>query len=95
MAEVDRLAADVRASFARIVELIASQGIDGVGMPHVKHLEGRLWEMRPRGRDGIARAIYVKATGQRVVVVHAFVKKTQKTPQGALATARKRAKDVT
>jgi phage-related protein len=93
--EVEALAVDVRASFARIVELILSQGLDAVGMPHVKHLEGRLWEMRPKGRDGIARAIYVKASGRRVVVVHAFVKKTQKTPPGALATARKRAKEVT
>ena len=94
-AEVEALAADVRARFARIAELIASQGLNAVGEPHVKHLDGPLWEMRLRGRDGIARAIYVKATGQRVVVLHAFVKKTQKTPPGALAIARKRAKEVT
>jgi phage-related protein len=50
--------------------------------------------MRMKGRDGIARAIYVVATGQRAVVVHAFVKKTQKTPQNALGVARKRAKEV-
>lgn len=95
VAEVAALAKDVRARFLRLSELIASQGLDAVGMPHVKHLEGQLWEMRLTGRDGIARAIYVKATGQRVVVVHAFVKKTQRTPPRALATARKRAKDVT
>lgn len=62
--------------------------------PYVKHLEGKLWEMRMRGRDGIARAIYVTATGERVVVVHAFVKKMQKTPATALAVARERAKEV-
>ena len=37
-----------------------------------------------KGRDGIARAIYVTAQGERVIVLHAFVKKTQKTPQRAL-----------
>jgi phage-related protein len=95
MAELEALAPDVRASFARIAELIASQGLDAVGMPHVKHLEGPLWEMRMRGRDNIARAVYVKAVGQRVVVVHAFVKKTQKTPARALEIARRRAKEVT
>jgi phage-related protein len=50
--------------------------------------------MRMIGRDGIARAIYVTATGRRVVVLHAFIKKTQKTPARALATARERAKEV-
>ena len=63
--------------------------------PHVKHLEGKLWEMRMKGRDGIARAIYVTARGERVVVVHAFVKRTPKTPRSALGTARTRAKEVT
>jgi phage-related protein len=48
-----------------------------------------------KGKDGIARAIYVTAKGERVVVVHAFIKKTQKTPQGALDVARQRAKEVT
>ncbi|WP_246700293.1 type II toxin-antitoxin system RelE/ParE family toxin [Rhodopseudomonas sp. WA056] len=60
----------------------------------VKHLEERLWELRITGRDGISRAIYVTAEGRRVVVVRAFVKKTQKTPPRELAIARQRAKTV-
>jgi phage-related protein len=51
--------------------------------------------MRMKGNDGIARAIYVTAKGERLVVVHAFVKKTQQTPHGALLIARKRAREVT
>jgi len=47
-----------------------------------------------KGKDGIARALYVTAVGQRVVVVHAFAKKTQRTPQRALEIARARAKEV-
>jgi phage-related protein len=47
-----------------------------------------------KGKDGIARAIYVTAIGERVVVVHAFVKKSQKTPGRALEIARARAKEV-
>jgi phage-related protein len=65
-----------------------------VGKPHVKHLRGKLWEMRMKGRDGIGRAIYVVAKGQRVVVVHAFTKKTEKTPKSALELAEARAKEV-
>ena len=62
--------------------------------PYVKHLEGKLWEMRMKGRDGIARAAYVTATEHRVVVVHVFVKKTQKTPRREIETALRRAKEV-
>jgi hypothetical protein len=74
--------------------LIERHGLAGMREPHVKHLKGRLWEMRMKGADGIARAIYVTASGQRVVGVHAFTKKTQKIPAQALETARLRAKEV-
>jgi len=46
------------------------------------------------GRDGIARALYVTASGKRVVVVRVFVKKTQKTPRQEIELALKRAKEV-
>ncbi len=47
-----------------------------------------------KGKDGIARALYVTVSGERVVVVQAFTKKTQKTPPRALDVARARAKEV-
>jgi phage-related protein len=62
--------------------------------PHVKHLEGKLWEMRLTGRDGIARALYITARGMRVIVVRAFVKKTQATPRSEIDLALRRAKDI-
>jgi phage-related protein len=91
---LDALPLDVRASFQRIVELIQSHGLERVREPYVKHLEGALWEMRMKGRAGIARAAYVTAVGKRIVVVHVFVKKTQKTPRREIAIALKRAKEV-
>jgi hypothetical protein len=54
---------DIRARFGRIVELIQTHGLEQVREPYVKHLEGRVWEMRMKGRDGIARAAYVTASG--------------------------------
>lgn len=69
-------------------------GLERVREPHVKHLDGKLWEMRLTGRDGIARALYVTATGRRIIVLHAFVKKSQKTPAAALALAMARMKEV-
>ena len=61
----------------------------------MKHLEGAVWEMRMKGRNGIARAAYITATGQRVVVVRVFAKKTQKTPRREIETVLRRAKAVT
>jgi phage-related protein len=58
-------------------------------------LEGKLWELRLTGRDGIARALYVTAIGRRVVVVRAFVKKTQKTPRSEIELALQRAREIT
>jgi phage-related protein len=94
-AALDALPNDVRARFQRIVQLIQSHGLDRVREPCVRHLEGPVWEMRMKGKDGIARAAYVTATGRRVVVVHVFAKKTRKTPRRDIETALARAKEVT
>ena len=93
-AELQALPDEVLARFRHIVEMIQTCGLERVGRPHIDHLEGPLWEMRLKGRDGIARAIYVTATGKRVVVVRVFVKKTQKTPRREIELARERAKEV-
>src|SRR5215470_4242543 len=79
-AEVRALPEDMIARFLRIGDMIRASGLMAVHEPNVKHLSGKLWEMRLKGRDGIARSIYVAASGQRVVVLRTFVKKTQKTP---------------
>jgi len=91
---LDALSPDMRAHFLRIADLIHSQGLERVREPYVKHLEGALWEMRLKGRSGIARAVYVTAIGKRVVVVHVFTKKTQKTPRHEIERALKRATEV-
>jgi phage-related protein len=85
---------DIRGSFEHIVALIEAHGIERMREPYVKHLEGPVWEMRLKGRDGIARAAYVTATGRRVVVVHVFAKKTRKTPRREIEMALRRAKEI-
>jgi len=92
--ELSALPLDMRAKLVRIVELIESLGLDKVREPYVKHLQKSLWEMRISGRDGISRAIYVKASGKRVVIVRAFIKKTQKTPRSEIELALKRAEEL-
>ncbi len=76
------------------MDLIKSHGLERVREPYVKHLEGPRWEMRMKGRSGIARGVYVTAIGKRVVVVHIFVKKTQKTSRREIEMALKRAMEV-
>lgn len=93
-AELAALPRDMRAKFEHIVRMIEAFGLPEMREPYVKHLEGRLWEMRLIGRDGIARAVYVTASGKRVVVVRAFRKKTQKTPRREIELALRRAEEV-
>ncbi len=85
---------DMRANFERIVSLMKEHGLERVREPYVKHIEGPLWEMRMKGKSGIARALYVTAVGMRVVVVHVFEKKTQKTPRHEIGIALKRVKEI-
>src|SRR5215813_6144286 len=74
-AEIAALPADMQARFLRLSERIGQAGFESLREPHVKHLQGKLWELRLNGRDGIARALYVTAMGRRVVVVRVFVKR--------------------
>ena len=92
--EIAELPNDIQAKLRRIADMIEQLGLAGMREPYVKHLQGKLWEMRMIGRDGIARAIYVTVSGQRVVIVRAFRKKTQKTPKSEIELALKRAEQV-
>jgi len=92
--EIAGLPKDMQARFLRLAERIAEVGLESLGEPHVKHLEGKLWEMRLKGRDGIARALYVTAIGRRIVILRAFIKKTQRTPRAEIDLALRRAKEI-
>jgi len=85
---------DMQARFVRISELIEAYGIEHVGMPHVRHLDGKLWEMRAKGKAGISRGIYVAISGRRVVILRIFVKKPEKTPRSEILLALDRIKEL-
>ena len=91
--EVRHWPTGVLADYTRLVDLLLEFGPD-LRMPQSRALGDGLFELRPRGREGIGRALYCFVIGRRVVVVHAFVKKTQATPDRELAIARKRMKEV-
>ncbi|MBZ9653397.1 type II toxin-antitoxin system RelE/ParE family toxin [Phyllobacterium lublinensis] len=93
--ELDAWPVDVRAALVRIVERMELVGLARLREPHVKHLRGKIWEMRPGASGKEGRALYVTARSSRIVIVAAFIKKGQKTPQRWLDLAEERAKSVT
>lgn len=94
-AEADALPSDMRSRLYRYSNIIEDEGLDALPYGWIKPLGDKLWELRLTGRDGIARAIYLTATGKRVVIVRVFIKKTEQTPTKELRLARERARSVT
>ena len=92
-AEVPSWPVDVLADYARLVELLADHG-PSLRLPHSRAFGDGLFELRPRGRTGIGRAFYCFLLRKRVVVLHAFIKKSQQTPDSDLKVARKRLMEV-
>jgi phage-related protein len=92
-AEIESWPDGILADFARIVELLMEFG-PHLRMPHSRAMGDGLFELRLRGREGIGRAFYCFVIDQRIVILNAFVKKTQETPMQELRTARKRMKEV-
>ena len=88
--ELKAIPADMQARFLHIGEMLEEFGPQRVGLPHIRPLESKLWEMRMTGRDGIARAVYAAVKGRTLLVLHVFVKKTQSTPRSAIEIALKR-----
>ena len=62
--------------------------------PLSKHLESGLWELRIKAGTDILRIIYTFSKGRIIILLHVFIKKQQKTPEGELELARKRLREV-
>ena len=92
-AEIESWPDGILADYARLVELLMEFG-PNLRMPHSRAMGGGLFELRPRGREGIGRAFYCFVVAQRVVILHAFVKKTQEAPEQELRIARRRMREV-
>ena len=93
LATIEAWPVDVIADYTRLVELLMAHG-PVVGMPHARAMGQGLFELRPRGRSGTGRALYCFVRDRRIVIVHAFLKKTRTTPRRDLAIARQRVKEI-
>ena len=87
--EIAALPVGIRASYVRLAEMLEEFGLD-LRMPHSRAMGGGLFELRPKGREGIARVFYCTQVGKRIIVLHSFIKKTNETPKRELEIARKR-----
>lgn len=81
------------AKLFRNIDLLERLGL-GIRAPYVKHLEDKLYEVRAKDHKGIYRVIYFAHTGKRFVLLHGFVKKTQKTPRKEIEIAKQRMKEL-
>jgi phage-related protein len=84
---------DLLARCDELLDLLEDHGPQ-LGPPHSKAMGGGLFELRPKGRSGTGRAFYCFCGGRVITVLHAFVKKTQKTPRRELLIARERLRNV-
>lgn len=81
------------ARFVRYAEKMEAFGPD-LGMPHTRAMGGGLFELRLKAAEGIARVFYCTVIERRIVFLHQFVKKTEKTPRKELQIAQQRMKEV-
>ena len=91
--QVLALPESILANFLHVAELIEEHG-PKIGMPFTRSIGSGLFEIRARGKEGIARALYCCLAGRELVILNAFVKKTQKTSKKEIVLARKRMKEV-
>ena len=87
--ELRALSAGLQADFLRRAQLLEEFGL-GLGMPHVRSLGDKLFELRIRAKSGQARGIFVVARGNRLIVLRVFQKKTRTTPRSEIRLARQR-----
>ena len=90
---VDNWPVGIRAFYARITDRIKLYG-PNLGMPFTRPMGNGLYEIRARGKEGIGRAFFCTVVGSKIIILHAFIKKTKKTPQKELKIARQRLKEV-
>lgn len=81
------------ARFVRYVERMEIYGPD-LGMPHTRAMGDGLFELRLKAAEGIARVFYCTCVGRRIVMLHQFVKKSEKTPLRELNVARRRLQEI-
>jgi phage-related protein len=87
------LPSGMQARYVHLTQRILAFG-PNLGMPHSRAMGQGLFELRLKAKEGIGRVFYANLPGKRVMMLHAFVKKSAKTPANELKVARDRLKEV-
>ncbi len=91
--EILKLPAGLLARYLRLADLLIEFG-SNLGLPHTKKIEAGLFELRVKGKEGIARIFFCTKTGREIIMLHSFIKKSTKTPKKEIEIARRRMKEV-
>ena len=83
----------ILANLIHIMDLIEQFG-PALGKPHTSPMGSGMFEIRAKGKEGIGRSLFCSIAGNEIVILHSFIKKTQKTPKKDLALARRRMKEL-
>ncbi|MCA1773202.1 MAG: type II toxin-antitoxin system RelE/ParE family toxin [Halomonas sp.] len=83
----------IQARMLRLLEMVEQHGAN-LGPPHTEPLGDGLFEIRAKAKEGIGRSLFCYVKGQRIIILHTFVKKSQKTPRQVLELARLRQLEV-
>jgi phage-related protein len=85
--------AGIQARYIHLAQRMAIFGPD-LGMPHTRAMGKSLFELRMKSKEGIGRVLYCTLPAQRIMMLHAFIKKSTRTPARELQIARVRLKEV-
>jgi phage-related protein len=91
--EIMSLPAGIQARYIHYTKRMLVHG-PNLGMPHSRAMGDGIFELRMKASERISRVFYCTIIEQRIVMLHTFIKKTQKTPASELAVARSRMKEV-
>ena len=85
---------ELQAKFIHIVELVEQHGPQDIGMPLIKSIGNGIFEIRVKSKDNIGRAIFCMVKHKEIIILHGFIKKTQKIPLKDLKIAKMRLKEI-
>ena len=85
--------AGILANLLHVLEMIEEFG-PAIGKPHTAPMGEGLYEIRAKGKEGIGRSLFCTIKGKEVIILHSFIKKTQKTPRKEINKARNRMREL-
>lgn len=89
---IDSMPEESQSILLRTVDLLSKYGVL-LKEPYTRQVKGKIRELRIKGARGANRILYFTFTGKRFILLHGFLKKTDKTPPGEIAIAEKRMND--